>query len=137
MRDLHTVVLEVLHSAHGEVFRALAELDLSLTQIKALHALDGADAELPLSGLAATLNVSLPAMSRSVEGLHARGFVERHEDPDDRRMKRVRITDAGREVPRALHAARLSHLQAFVADLPDEDAARLATALDPIAERLR
>jgi len=32
--------------------------------------------------------------SRTVEGLHQRGLLRRHEDVADRRMKRVRLSDA-------------------------------------------
>ena len=64
-----------------------------------------------MKALAESLGVSLPAMSRAVDGLFERGFVGREEDPADRRMKRVRLTDAGRTVPQALNEARLSALQ--------------------------
>ena len=43
-----------------------------------------------------------------------RGFVERNEDVEDRRMKRVRLTDEGSAVIRRLNAARLRRLAQFV-----------------------
>lgn len=134
-RDVHTVFLALMKRAHGEVFRAIADLDLSLTQIKTLHVLDDSGV-LPVTGLADALGVSLPAMSRCVDGLHSRGLVTREEDPEDRRSKRVSITAAGRDVPRALHEARLSHIEEFVAGLDADDAERLAAALAPIATRI-
>jgi len=36
------------------------------------------------------------AMGTVVDGLERRGLVERHPDPDDRRVWRVDVTDAGR-----------------------------------------
>lgn len=134
-RDVHAVFLHLMRRAHGEVFRAIADLDLSLTQIKTLHTLDDAG-ELPVTGLADALGVSLPAMSRCVDGLHARGLVSREENPDDRRCKRVSVTAPGRDVPRRLHEARLSHIEEFVAGLEPDEAERLAAALGPIAARL-
>ncbi len=89
-------------------FNAIAELDLSFTQIKALCALELDGEERSVKALAESLGVSLPAMSRAVDGLFERGLVEREEDPADRRMKRVRLTSAGRKVPVALNEARLS-----------------------------
>lgn len=131
--DLYAVFLHLMKQGDPDVFRTIAELELSLTQLKALNALDATDEPLSVGALADLLSVSLPAMSRSVEGLHVRGFVERHEDAVDRRMKRVEITDAGRTVPRAMHDARLRALEELVEGLDAKDAERLAAALAPIA----
>ena len=54
------------------------------------------------------VHVSLPAASRLVDDLVRRGFVERNEDAEDRRMKRVRLTENGSAVIRRLNAARRS-----------------------------
>ena len=50
-------------------------------------------------------------------------------------MKRVRLTDAGRTVPRALNDARLSALQELMGSLGDEEADALEHALGLILER--
>jgi DNA-binding MarR family transcriptional regulator len=134
-RDLYAVAFFLIKGTDAEIFRTIAELDLSLTQIKALGVLDTLADEMSLGALAEALNVSLPAASRAVDGLARRDLVERQEDPADRRMKRVRLLAAGAEVIRALHDARLSKIEAFVADLPEKDARRLAAALEPIANR--
>ena len=67
------------------------------------------------------MHVSLPAASRMVDDLVRRGFVQRHEDADDRRMKRVSLTDAGRSVIRRLNAARLSGLEQFAETLTNAE----------------
>jgi DNA-binding MarR family transcriptional regulator len=74
-------------------------------------------------------------MSRAVDGLFERGFVLRDEDPVDRRMKRVRLTDAGRQVPLALNEARLSALQELIGSLGDAEAGALEHALILILEQ--
>ncbi len=79
--------------------------------------------------------VSLPAASRTVDDLVRRGFVERHEDAEDRRMKRVSLTDAGRWVIRKLNAARLSGLEQFAQTLTDDERSALAGALAKLLER--
>jgi DNA-binding MarR family transcriptional regulator len=134
-RDLYAVAFYLIKGTDAEIFRTIADLDLSLTQIKALGMLDAMDEETSLGGIAEALNVSLPAASRAVDGLVKRALIQRTEDPGDRRMKQVRITKGGSEVVRALHDARLSKLEAFVDALPDEDTRRLAAALEPIANR--
>ncbi len=134
--ELSSFVVYLHKTGNSEIFRAVAELDLSLTQIKALHILDRVDdAELSLKELGERIGVSLPAASRTVEGLHQRGLVVRHEDVADRRMKRVRLTDAGREVTRQMHAGRLSHLESIAASLTPAQRRQLSDALAPVLAR--
>ncbi len=134
-RDMYALASYLMRTATVGTFNAIAELDLSFTQIKALCALDSDDEERSVKALAELLGVSLPTMSRAVDGLFERGLVGRQEDPEDRRLKRVRVTDAGRAVPRALNDARLSALQELISALGDEEAAALEHALSLILER--
>jgi DNA-binding MarR family transcriptional regulator len=129
-RDLAALAKYLMRSANLGTFKAIAELDLSFTQIKALCALEEEGEERSVKALAELLGVSLAAMSRAVDGLFERGLVGREEDPSDRRMKRVRLTDAGHEVPQALQDARLSALQEFVGSLEPEQAQALEHALE-------
>ena len=134
-RDLYALAYHLLRNANLSTFNAIAELDLSFTQIKALCALDSAGEARSVGALADSLGASLPAVSRAVDGLFERGFVSREEDPEDRRIKRVRLTGAGAEVPAALTAGRLSALQELIESLSAEEADALAAALDPIVQR--
>jgi DNA-binding MarR family transcriptional regulator len=133
-RDMYALAAYLLRTATVGTFNAIAELELSFTQIKALCALE-TDEGRSVKGLAETLGVSLPAMSRAVDGLFERGLVGRQEDAEDRRMKRVRLTAHGREVPRALNEARLSALAELMGSLGDEEAGALEHALSLILER--
>jgi DNA-binding MarR family transcriptional regulator len=134
-RDMAALANYLLRTANMGTFNAIAELDLSFTQIKALCALEADGEERSVKALAESLGVSLPAMSRAVDGLFERGFVLREEDTADRRMKRVGLTEAGHSVPRALNEARLSALQELMSSLVDKEADALAHALGLILER--
>ena len=133
-RDLYALAAHLLRRANLGTFDMVAELDLSFTQIKALCVLDTEDTERSVGELASALGSSLPAMSRAVDGLFERGMVERQEDTADRRVKRVRLTAAGRKVPAVLNEGRLSALAELIDDLSEEEAKALATALEPIVE---
>ncbi len=133
--DLYALVVHLHKDCNADLFEAVGTLDLSLTQIKLLHHLEEAARELTLKEGAELVHVSLPAASRTVDELVRRGFVERHEDVDDRRMKRVRLTDDGRAVIRRLNAARLSGLQQFTETLTDAERRKLAGALTKLLER--
>ena len=132
---MYALASYLMRRANMGTFNTIAELDLSFTQLKALCALEMDGEERSVKALAESMGVSLPAMSRAVDGLFERGFVQRDEDPADRRMKRVRLTDEGRTVPLALNEARLSALQELISSLADEEALALEHALGLILER--
>lgn len=134
-RDMYALASYLMRTANVGTFNTIAELDLSFTQLKALCALEMDGEERSVKALADSLGVSLPAMSRAVDGLFERGLVDRKEDPTDRRMKQVRITTAGRTAPRALNEARLSALQELMGSLADDEARALESALGLILER--
>ena len=113
-------------------YAILEELDLTLTQVKALCAL--AQRELTVKDLAERLGLSLPGTSRAVDALVARGLLGRREDPVDRRMKRLRCTDAGRRILERVDDARLTGLTAFAATLSPAQRERLSGALAPILD---
>jgi DNA-binding MarR family transcriptional regulator len=130
--DMYALAAYMMRSANVGTFEAIADLDLSFTQIKTLCALDAEGDERSLGSLAESLGISLATMSRSVDGLFERRLVMREEDPADRRMKRVRLTPAGRKVPEALTEARLSALHELIDSLGEADARALADALGMI-----
>jgi DNA-binding MarR family transcriptional regulator len=134
-RDMYALASYLMRSANAGIFEQIGELDVSFTQLKALSVLESDGEERSVKALAEALGVSLPAMSRAVDGLFERGFVRREEDPSDRRMKRIGLTDAGRAVPLALGQARLSALQELIGSLHDDEAAALGAALGPILTR--
>lgn len=133
--DMYALVSYLMRTANVGTLQTIAELDLSVTQLKALCALDGHGEDRSLKALADSLGISLPTMSRAIDSLFERGFVRRQEDPVDRRMKRVGLTDAGRRVPLALNEARLSALQELIGSLQEREAGALGRALRLILER--
>jgi DNA-binding MarR family transcriptional regulator len=134
-RDMYALASFLMRTANLGTFNAIAELDLSFTQIKALCALEADGDGRSVKALADSLGLSLPSASRAVDGLYERGLVGREEDSEDRRMKRVRLTETGRKVPRALNEARLSALAELMSSLGDEEASALEQALHLILAR--
>jgi DNA-binding MarR family transcriptional regulator len=133
--DLYALVVYLHKNCNSDLFEAVGALELTLTQIKLLHHLQDATTPVSLKDAAELVHVSLPAASRTVDDLVRRGFAGREEDAEDRRMKRVTITDAGRSVIRRLNAARLSGLRQFVDHLTDTEREKLAGALEQLLDR--
>lgn len=133
--DLYALVVFLHKNCNADLFEALGTLDLTLTQVKLLHHLEDQPRELTLKEAAELVHVSLPAASRMVDDLVRRGFAQRREDDEDRRMKRVCLTDGGRTVIRRLNAARLSGLEQFAQTLNPSERRSLAQALSKLLER--
>lgn len=133
--DLYALVVFLHKNCNADLFEAVGTLELSLSQIKLLQHFDAEPRELSLKQAAEVVHVSMPAASRMVDDLVRRGFAQRREDDDDRRMKRVCLTDGGREVIRRLNAARLSGLEQFAETLTTAERRSLASALSKLLER--
>jgi DNA-binding MarR family transcriptional regulator len=138
-RRLASELLELWHhlmrGSSDRMYALIAELDISITQMKTLHVLADSGSEVSVKVLADRLGLSLPGASRIVDALLRRGWVERREDPDDRRMKRVRITTEGRTVLDRIEAARLAGLEEYAASLTPEQRTRLSSALSDLPHR--
>jgi DNA-binding MarR family transcriptional regulator len=138
-RKLAAELLELWHhlmrGSSQQMYALIAELDVSITQMKTLHVLADGGSELSVKELSDRLGLSLPGASRIVDALMRRGWLERREDPDDRRMKRVRITDEGRKVLDRIEAARLAGLEDYAASLTPEQRTRLSSALSDLPHR--
>jgi DNA-binding MarR family transcriptional regulator len=136
-RDLLDFVNQLFTAGQRDLFAAMEEANVSVSQVKALKALAEADEPMSLGAVSETLGLSLPAISRSVDGLVRRGLVKREEDPRDRRSKLVTATARGRSTYERLTALRLAGIRGFVADLDPEEQRALDDALAPVIRRPR
>lgn len=74
-----------------------AEFDVSPMALKMLQRLEPGEA-LPMSAVAELLYCDASNVTGMVDRLEARGLLERRDDPDDRRVKRIALTDDGASV---------------------------------------
>lgn len=120
----------------ADVFRTVGELELSVSQYKLLTLLEDEGSELSLKDVAERLGLSLPAVSRAVDGLCQRAYVDRREDEADRRIKRVRIAPAGAEVISKVRSVRVRVIERELEGLTEQQRSRLAAALTPLLDRI-
>lgn len=90
-----------------------------------------------MSEIARHKAVSLPTMSRSVDMLARRGWVERCVDDSDRRQTLVRLTAAGQELLADCRRRFEDLIDAKLAALSDDQRARLIAGLDAAGAVLR
>jgi long-chain acyl-CoA synthetase len=116
-----------------QVELALATVDLTLPQYRVLILLGGGKEA--ASALAEKLAVSRPSVTGVVDGLVARGLVERHHDRDDRRRVGHELTAGGRRLLETAEAEIERRLGGIAALSPVGAAAAFA-GLDPWREAL-
>ena len=105
-------------------------LDTALT-MQQLRAVLLVDLDGPLTGhdLADRLGVSTATTSGLVDRLVERGVVERTDDPDDRRVRRVRLSPAGARVVRDLQEAGRAMSDHLLRQLDPDDLRALVQGL--------
>jgi DNA-binding MarR family transcriptional regulator len=91
-------------------------LDLTPSQLSAMAVLLNSG-DLLMGQLAAQEKVQPPSMTRIVNSLEARGYVERRPEPRDHRQCLVALTDSGREVLLANRRRRDQWLAVRLAEL--------------------
>jgi DNA-binding MarR family transcriptional regulator len=122
----------------GNQLRVIEESGLSMTQCKALLELGGLGQSAEawqVSDLAEVFGVSVPSMSRAVDALVKKGLATRVEDPDDRRVRQVRITGPGKDLVETLVAVRQSGMEAFATTLSAAQRRKLDAAVDSLMDR--
>jgi long-chain acyl-CoA synthetase len=112
-----------------QVELGLAEAELSLSQYRILGILDEGSAM--SSALAERLAVRPPSVTAVIDGLVARGLVDRTHSEDDRRRISLGMTPQGRAVLEAADRAVNERLGLIASGLPS--ARSRAKALDDLA----
>jgi DNA-binding MarR family transcriptional regulator len=122
----------------GNLLRVIEESGLSMTQSKALLELGGLGERVEVrqvTDLAEALGASVPSMSRAVDGLVRKRLATRIEDPADRRVRRVAITDKGKRLVEALVVVRQAGMETFAASLTAAQRRKLDAAIDALMDR--
>ena len=107
---------------------ALAQVELTLPQYRVLGIL--AEGTAAASGLADRLAVRRPSITALIDGLVARGFVDRRQEDADRRRVELRLTAEGISTLARADAAVDDYLIGLAGHLPDKDEAMALRSLE-------
>jgi DNA-binding MarR family transcriptional regulator len=136
--QLGAVISQLFLHDQGEQLQAIEDSGLTMSQCKALLALAGpgvSSEPRQITEIAERLGLSLPAMSRAVDGMFRKRLITRVEDVQDRRVRRIAITSKGERLVAKLVSLRLASLERFVSGLSDAQRRKLDEALDALLER--
>lgn len=130
--DFVNVFTRVMKRSSAPMVDFAERYELSFTQLKLIFALANAEEPLPIGHVAEMTGGSLPATGRAIDGLVRHGLATRTEDPDDRRVKRVQITQLGNDGMRLIAEHRVETLRGFLDGLSQEDLAAIGAAMAPL-----
>lgn len=111
--------------------RTQGEDGTTASQLSALSSL-ARGGSLTLGELSAVERVKPPTMTRIVASLEEARLVSRTVDPADRRVARVQLTDAGRELLDGSRVRKDAYLAARLGRLSADDRASLCRAADAL-----
>ena len=131
-RQLTAVMVTLMKGSHSETMDVAMQYELTLSQLRTLFLLDRSDAPLAVNEIAEQINLSMPAAGRAIDALHRTDLVSRSEDPLDRRVKRIALTDRGSEAIASISASRLAAVQRLVDALSPEERAELQAATETL-----
>jgi DNA-binding MarR family transcriptional regulator len=107
---------------------ALAQVELTLPQYRVLGILGEGSAA--ASALADRLAVRRPSITALIDGLEARGLVDRRQEDADRRRVSLRLTPEGVSTLARADVAVDEYLVAIAGHLPDKDEAMALRSLE-------
>ena len=113
---------------------ALAQVELTLPQYRVLGIL--AEGSAAASGLADRLAVRRPSITALIDGLVARGLVDRRQEDADRRRVELRLTPEGVSTLAGADAAVDEYLIAIAGHLPDKEEAMALRSLELWAQAM-
>jgi len=92
---------------------------------------------LTMGELSSALSVPLSTATRMVDWLVDNGYVQRLPDPDDRRVVRVALTEAGKEVHQTIDSYVKARIQNIISCLSDEECTTLLSLFGKVVSSLR
>lgn len=120
----------------GETMQIMSECGLTLPQMVALHTLRH-HRELSVQGVQEALRLSASASSALIDKLVEKGFVDRRENPVDRRQKQLHLTPAGEELLERMARSRAQEFTAAVQVIDPELRVQLVNLFERVIEQLR
>ena len=110
---------------------SLARWDITPSQARALRVLTR-HGEMRLSDLAEHLRIAARSTTEVVDGLEAKGLLERRPDQHDRRVTLVALTEPGTTLGEAIRSSRGTEAEQVFDRLSPPDRAHLARILNEL-----
>jgi DNA-binding MarR family transcriptional regulator len=135
--------LDALHEWTGvsmrnsmhDFLRFSREKGVSLSQIGALFRIRRGGCN--VSDISGELNITAAAASQMLDGLVQQDFIRRSEDPNDRRVRQIVLTEKGRKILLESIHARQRWMHSLVNLLNGQEQSQVASALTLLVEKAK
>ncbi|MET0467708.1 MAG: MarR family winged helix-turn-helix transcriptional regulator [Aeromicrobium sp.] len=127
---------QVFTTAEGESLETVAGLKLSFTQARLVFLLAHHDHPVAIGDLADSVGLSAASAGRNVEQLVRKKLIVRTENPEDRRVKLVAVTDRGRSLAQSHLKSKEDAVRTLLDDLDPAQCLALVEALKPLAKEV-
>jgi len=131
-------LLDLLNALGSTTFRQLlwqraSELDLTYAQSQVLfHVADHPGCH--MGDVAKAFGVTLPAVTHIVDRLEEKQFLERADDPADRRVHVLELTRAGRALVDELHGLQMRGVEGVLRRMAADDRQRVIKGLEALVD---
>ena len=121
---------------NADLRQEMTGLGLTTPKMRALAVLSVIDA-LPISELAVYAVVEQSTLSRALDQLATDGLVRRDSDPNDSRVTRIGITEAGRSALDQLWPSMAQSYAQMFKDIPADEQKAFVTTLQKMLKNIR
>jgi DNA-binding MarR family transcriptional regulator len=101
----------------ADVLEALQDHDMSMSRFAVLHLLDISEG-MTITTVAAALKLSIGSASQLIDRLEIDRFVMRQDDENDRRIRRIWLTDQGAHMISRMKKIRLRRMSVLLQNVP-------------------
>ena len=129
-------VRETTHRSMNGLFGYVKDNGLSMPQVGALFNIR-LNKESGVANLGEELHVSSAAASQMLDKLVQQGLVSRSENPDDRRSKRLSLTDKGQEILRQSVEARQLWIEELADSLSTDEIADASRTISMLLDKTK
>jgi len=127
---------EFMHRSIHAFFRYSRKSALSISQTNSLFRLYHHGAS-PVNDLADHLGITMAAVSQLLAPLEDINLIQRLQDPNDRRVKRIALTEQGKQRVHEIMRARHAWLDDLVASLTSEEKQEILPAIILLTNKSR
>ena len=136
IREIWVHAHNMLRSARQIIDKNVRSLGLSSAEANVLLHLFTQGQEMGQEQLVAQLDVSKPAVSRTLNSLETKGYVTRLCDPEDKRARRIRLTAKALEIGPAVEQAYNHVYSLAVRGISQEEFARFVILFGRMSENI-
>lgn len=115
--QVNDLMSQISMTVIADVLEALQHHDMSMSRFAVLHLLDISEG-MTITAVAATLKLSIGSASQLIDRLEIDRFVMRQDDENDRRIRRIWLTDQGAHMISRMKKIHLRRMSALLHNTP-------------------